>query len=535
LLAKQTGLFLPTRAEVKIAGELSTHFPKRLSLPSSLPTAHPSRWPWRYLGLLTLVNLALRWSAIAHPSELVFDEVYYAQFGLNYLQGIPFFDVHPPLGKYLVAISIGLFYRLFPGDVPLATLTAEALNPLSYRWLNGVIGAIAPLLASWAAWEWSRGSRRRQLFTRLTGVLTSLDGFALVESRLALLHPALVAFGLAGLATWGRSRSARHAWVWRSLAGLCLGATMAVKWNGAGYGAALILVEGVLVWGRGRWGVREQREMGRWGDGGHRGVVDVARDWVGGMAIAGATYSLLWVPHLRLVQQNLWVTHSDVLVGHLALAAADQHPYQSLWYGWPLLLRPIAYFYEAVELRAGQAGAIALYGMGNPWLWWLAAAAVMGLTCQSLAPLMAKAFRVLGAVGLPAAQQDAQDARGLAWTRWSQGTGLRPSLSASQTRLPWSPIVALIPIAYFSLWLPWAVVPRSTFIYHYQSSALLAEMGLAWLMAGWIAAPKPSWRWAGWSLLGLMLMGFLFWLPLWMGWPLSLEALHQRWWLRSWI
>jgi hypothetical protein len=148
LLAKQTGLFLPTRAEVKIAGELSTHFPKRLSLPSSLPTAHPSRWPWRYLGLLTLVNLALRWSAIAHPSELVFDEVYYAQFGLNYLQGIPFFDVHPPLGKYLVAISIGLFYRLFPGDVPLATLTAEALNPLSYRWLNGVIGAIVP---SWQA------------------------------------------------------------------------------------------------------------------------------------------------------------------------------------------------------------------------------------------------------------------------------------------------------------------------------------------------------------------------------------------------
>ena len=183
-------------------------------------TATTPRWPWRYLGLLTLVNLALRWSAIAHPPELVFDEVYYAQFGLNYLQGIPFFDVHPPLGKYLVAISIGLFYRFFPGDVPMATLTAAALNPLSYRWLNGVIGAIVPLFASWVAWEWSRGRRRRQLFTRLTGVLTSLDGLALVESRLALLHPALVALGFAGLAAWGRSRSARNGWAWRSLSGL---------------------------------------------------------------------------------------------------------------------------------------------------------------------------------------------------------------------------------------------------------------------------------------------------------------------------
>ena len=109
-------------------------------------------------------------------------------------------------------------------------------------------------------------------------------------------------------------------------------------------------------------------------------------------------------------------------------------------------------------------------------------------------------------------------------------TGSEPTFHPSRL-----PIGVLIPIAYFCLWLPWAVIPRSTFIYHYQSSALLAEMGLAWLMAGWIKAPKPSWRWAGWSLLALMLVSFLFWLPLWMGWPLSLDALNQRWWLRSWI
>ncbi|MEB3268887.1 MAG: phospholipid carrier-dependent glycosyltransferase, partial [Leptolyngbya sp.] len=214
------------------------------------PTPAQPRWPWGWLGLLTLLNVALRWGAIAHPPTLVFDEVYYAQFGLNYLQGQPFFDVHPPLGKYLIALSIRLFYQLFPDGTAIAALTPETLNPLSYRWLNGLIGAAAPLLASWVAWEWSRNSPRRRLFTLLTGLLTSLDGFALVESRLALLHPALVAAGLISLGAWGRSRFAQtglQAWGWRSLCGLGLGAAMAVKWNGAGYGLALGLVTGWTV------------------------------------------------------------------------------------------------------------------------------------------------------------------------------------------------------------------------------------------------------------------------------------------------
>jgi hypothetical protein len=80
-------------------------------------------------------------------------------------------------------------------------------------------------------------------------------------------------------------------------------------------------------------GVGEMGSEGARGDGEMGRVVEVVRNWLGVMAIAGATYGLLWVPHLRLVQQNLWAIHGDILGGHLALASADQHPYQSLWYG----------------------------------------------------------------------------------------------------------------------------------------------------------------------------------------------------------
>lgn len=285
---------------------------------------------------------------------------------------------------------------------------------------------------------------------------------------------------------------------------------MAVKWNGAGYGLALGLVAGWTVW-VGRGGARERGGEGAGGTGGW----GLLRAGVGVMAIAGITYGLLWLPHLRLVQQSLLGIHGEIFRSHLALT--QSHPYQSAWYGWPLLLRPIAYFYEPVDLAGGGSGAIALYGLGNPLLWWLATAAVLGLTMQGFLGCLNRVIRSLGG------SQRQGDATGFGGRDRCRRSAARP------------PVLALIPTVYFVLWLPWAAIPRSTFIYHYQSSALMAEMGLAWLMAGWLTAPKLSWRWAGWSLLGLMVTSFWFWLPLWLGWPLSLETLHQRWWLPSWI
>jgi dolichyl-phosphate-mannose--protein O-mannosyl transferase len=420
------------------------------------------------LVLLLALNLALRWGAIAHPRGLVFDEVYYAEFGLNYLQGQPFFDVHPPLGKYLIALSIGLFYLIFPGDMPLSALTAPDLNPISYRWLNGLIGAVVPLLAGWMAWEWGRGRRDRPWLTLLTALLTSLDGLALVESRLALLHPALVAAGFVALAAWRRA-IAYPGWGWPLLAGVALGAAVGVKWNGAGYALALVIMA--------RGAPRRSPGLGVAG-------------------VAALTYGLLWWPHLAGTGQGfwrgLWTLHRTILQSHLNLDAS--HPYTSPWYSWPLLLRPMAYFYETggagTETPTEQPWAIALYGMGNPVLWWLATAALTLMVMH---------------------------------------------LIQARRRGHWPPLLALSCVATLSLWLPWAGVSRSTFLYHYQPAALMAEVGLAALMARWLTHRRPSWRWLGGGLLGLIIASFLFWLPLWLGWPLSLEALGWRWWLPSWI
>jgi dolichyl-phosphate-mannose--protein O-mannosyl transferase len=60
------------------------------------------------LGMLSvfLVYLSLRFWQLERFNTLVFDEVYYAKFANDYLTQTPFFNAHPPLSQYIIAIGI---------------------------------------------------------------------------------------------------------------------------------------------------------------------------------------------------------------------------------------------------------------------------------------------------------------------------------------------------------------------------------------------------------------------------------------------
>ncbi len=150
---------------------------------------------WRALGWGALGLGALGWGAIAlhfwhlgQPHSLVFDEVYYVPFALDYLHGTPSFDAHPPLGKYLIALGLWL------GQWPAAwlgwpTLEVEDVwvSPLAFRWLNALVGSTIPLLLAALADQLrsAYSPQRRRWFAGLAGVLMALEGLTLVESRLA--------------------------------------------------------------------------------------------------------------------------------------------------------------------------------------------------------------------------------------------------------------------------------------------------------------------------------------------------------------
>jgi dolichyl-phosphate-mannose--protein O-mannosyl transferase len=158
---------------------------------------------------------------------------------------------------------------------------------------------------------------------------------------------------------------------------------------------------------------------------------------------------------------------------HQSIGMAE-HPYCSAWYGWPLMLRPVAYFYQRVEHTATT-----IHAMGNPVLWWLATAAVLALGLGWLA-------RPMALVGWAKPACPSASFSG-------DGHGQSP-LPILRSEFQTKGVAPFILINYFTNWRPWAL-------------ALLSAIALS----------------------------FWFWLPLYLGMPLSLESLHRRWLLPGWI
>ncbi|MBD1916200.1 MULTISPECIES: phospholipid carrier-dependent glycosyltransferase [Cyanophyceae] len=466
-------------------------------------------WSWM-LGL-GAIALSLRLAGLGRIHGLVFDEVYYVPFALNYLQGTPSFDAHPPLAKYLIALGIWLVQ--WPTawlGWPTVEVEGALVSPLAFRWLNAIVGATIPILLAALAFALSRGylPQRRRSFALLAGLLMAMEGLTLVESRLALINIYGLALGLLGQWAWVSAGQAEHPSRWRWAAGIALGAAINVKWNWAGLWLGLLLWEVLTIYGehRSRSPLPKSLSLGErdfnvssgspspW----RRGWGMRANPWPRQVAYLGviplATYMLLWLPHLALTGESLLSVHRQLWSTHQSIGAGAGHDYCSPWHSWPLMVRPVAYFYE----RAGQgstATATTIHAMGNPVLWWLGTAAVLALGLGWLSR------RVTGE------------------NRWAGS--------------PNSAVVPFILLNYLTNWLPWALVSRCTFLYHAMGMAAVSTLGLAWLIAQWWQNPRD--RPLALVLLGAIALSFLFWLPLYLGMPLSLESLHRRWLLPGWI
>lgn len=461
--------------------------------------------PWFWLGLAIIFCLAvgLRFWGLARFNTLVFDEVYFAKFGYNYLTGTPFFDAHPPLGKYLIALGIRL----------------GGFNPFGYRWMNALTGSLIPLLVAGIAYQLSH----RRSYALIAGLFAAVDGLLLVESRYALINIYLLFFGLLGqwflllaLNTRGEQR-----WLQLTLAGVSLGGAIAVKWNSLGFLLGIYLTW-ICAWVIQRFvppspdqttstPLEKLRQINVF----HLLYLP---------AVAILVYCLEWPLHL---QQNpttgFWELQKQMLSYHGRIGSGPNvHPYCSAWYTWPWMIRPVVYFYQtalntsepvpAVGPRLPQSAAKVIYdvhAMGNPVLWWLSTAAILMLVW-----VLARRIE--------------------AWLRVapSAAANLGQAYSIRGAEF-WLPLYLVM--NYAANFLPWAGVSRCTFLYHYLPASMYSLLAIAWLVDRWLHSFQPILRGIGITAIFLILLAFVFWLPIYLGLPLSLEGFQRRMWFSSWI
>ncbi len=440
-----------------------------------------------YLGLIAVVGLSfgLRFWRLSRFDALVFDEVYFVKFAHAYLTGMPQFDAHPPLGKYLIATSIWLSTHQPFADWPFADWPEE-LAPFSYRWMNALVGSFVPLVVMGIAHTLGRWQReaKRWTFTLLAGGFVAIDGLFITESRYALINIYMVFFGLLGHWLWLQAsidsdRGRVFKSIFRTLAAAAFGAAVAVKWNGLGYWLGLLIWE---AW-RGEWFKRSHSPKA------------LSKALFYGGLIPALTYNLIWWPHLSLSEEHLASLHATLLSFHQQLAAGG-HPDCSKWYTWPLLIKPIAYWYETVGSQTYTVS-----NLGNPALWWFSSSAVILLFIVRMRQVKDQLMRGKATPTDPISQ----------------------SLSA------------YLLIGYAANWLPWMVIGRCTFIYLYMPAAAFSFIVLAWLLSEWLHSSQTWVRVMALVMLSAIALSFFFWLPLSLGSPLTPSALKLRWWLKTWI
>ncbi|MGQ0463791.1 MAG: dolichyl-phosphate-mannose--protein mannosyltransferase [Sporichthyaceae bacterium] len=384
--------------------------PAAAPAPDPLRSAMP-RGPWAWWGpvLVTLLAAIVRFKDLGRPHAVVFDETYYVKdswsllksgYERAYVEGADgkllggdtdilkndaTFVVHPPVGKWIIAIGEWI----------------GGLDPTGWRLSVAIVGTAMVFLISRIAMRLT-GSI---VLGCIAGGLLALDGLAVVMSRTALLDGILAFFVLAAFGALlidrdrfrealagGRTYRWRH---WRLLAGVGLGMALGTKWSALPFVAAF----GILTV---LWDVGARRAAGNPTPRRTVARLDLAPaflyivgvstvvyliGWTGYLATGGG-WSRQWAtgrdtafPFIPDPLRSLWHYHWEMLNFHTNLT--QDHPYRSSPWGWSVLARPVAYYSQDSSQGQGDCRASScvseVLGLGTPVIWWAATAALFFL------------------------------------------------------------------------------------------------------------------------------------------------------------
>lgn len=316
----------------------------------------PSR-PRTAAALIGVGAQALFSYRVTTPSTLMFDETHYVPAARTLLSlGGPANVEHPLLAKELIAAGIALF-----GD-----------DSLGWRAFSTVAGTGIVLAVFWMVWLMFGRVR-----TAVIGaVLAVLNFTVFVQARIGMLDGFMAAFLLLGIAAslWAMRGTERQAWPRWVLGSALLGLAVAAKWAAVpfvAYAAAGFVAVRLLdarAQGRSVYAALNAGGQRHWA-----GMAAVPAIVVLG-AVSVGTYFLTFAPAFFYHFEPM--TMGDLLPFQARMYAQQTqilppHTYQSSWWSWPLMVRPIWYLYEQVD--GAQRGVLLL---GNPLILWAGLVAV---------------------------------------------------------------------------------------------------------------------------------------------------------------
>jgi dolichyl-phosphate-mannose--protein O-mannosyl transferase len=345
------------------------------------------------VALILLISTALRLWQLGTPAEMMFDEIYYAKDAkaivdgrigtegqYRWAAGDEVSWPHPEMGKFAISAGILLF-----GD-------------RSFGWrLPAVIAGVGILICVYPL------GRRLGLappWALLALLLAAADPLGIAQSRIATLD-VFIAFWTV-LCVLLTLRYVQEGWqaAWLLAAGAAGGMAVATKWSGG-----LALVAAVLIIAA-SWLLQHRATRRRQAQETDRPpiteavigppVVPPRAEAVAPVAAAGSAgsrvvaivvalvlvpagfYLLSYAPYFMAghTLADFRELHRQMVVFNVNLDAT--HTYASLAPTWIVDYRPVWYYFEGTDTYRG------VVAIGNPLLWWLATASLVGVAVLAL-------------------------------------------------------------------------------------------------------------------------------------------------------
>ncbi|MGI5877027.1 MAG: phospholipid carrier-dependent glycosyltransferase [Christensenellales bacterium] len=421
-----------------------------------------------------------------YPSQMngtYFDEIYHARTAWEHLNGIePYENTHPPLGKDIISLGVVLF----------------GMTPFGWRFMGALFGVLMIPVMYLLGKALFRDSR----LAFIAAFLMTFDFMHFTQTRIATIDTYGVFFILCMYACMYiyyrmsfNNTPLMRTLVPLGLSGIFFGLGAASKWICLYAGAGLAVLFFYSLWMR--WQeFRAASDAGRAGIGESearrirrrfpRNVI-VTLLWcvLFFIIIPAGIYIASYIPYLNVTGaghdlRDVWQNQINMFNYHSRLV--DDHFFQSPWYQWPVIWKPM-WFYQNTYLAPGWMGSIAT--MGNPAVWWPGLVAMVAL------------------------------------------------LMRTARRRAAEPLGLFVAIGFLAQYLPWVLVPRSMFIYHYFASVPFIIFAVVYyIRERYIGRPDGKKRVL--IYLGVVLLLFLWFYPVMSGLPIPSWLGRTMRWLPTW-